>query len=286
MKKVLSIGLLSVGAFLILCSQARSAESSIRARVALALAHSNSSSSANASKITTIKNKADCFCGPNCPCGPDCPCPATGGFKDPACKIPMARSSVGCSCGASCTCIGGECGDPRCPNIDPFSARNAVKRNRGPGPIEWVIYEAQYNKAIKQNKPLLVWVGETCPSCESTWSQYIHARLSEYDGPKGVETGPEVMICKPDGLGGMNILARLDGIPSKPVVEALLNPSQTQSTSTGSNTLSTTIPQQLVFRPMSMPMMSMPMMGMGGFGMGGFGGGFGGGMVGGCGGGG
>lgn len=287
MKRTLSfLGLLCVSILLILCNQSRSAEVSVDTRVALALTRAKSTG-----KASTTNSKPICFCAPNCPCGPDCPCPTTGGFRDPTRKIPVSqanRSSVGCSCGSTCTCQGGECGDPACPTLDPFSIRNSRGRKSSPGPIEWAIYEMQYNKAIKENKPLLIWVGETCPACENSWTQYIHARLSEYDGTKGTEKGPEVMVCKPDGLGGMNVLAHLDGIPSKSAVEAIMSPQQTQTTQIqASIPLNNIIPQQLVFQP-TFPMMGgcsmgcgMPMMGgFGGFGggmMGGFGGGFGGG---------
>lgn len=164
-----------------------------------------------------------------------------------------AKGGCGCSCAErGCNCaIPGECGDPGC---------CCGRKAKSPGPIEWAIYEAQYNKALKANKPLLIWVGETCPSCESRWTEYVHARLSEYDGKNGTETGPEVILARPDGLGGMTIAGRLDGIPAKTAVDGLLNPAPP--------------PRPVVqFAPRPIPMM-MPMMPMGGFGggmMGGFG---------------
>lgn len=120
-----------------------------------------------------------------------------------------------CACGAKCDCKNGECGDANCPSLKVSS----------PGPLEWAVYLAQYNRALSANKPLLIWVGETCPACESAWSEYVHARLSDYHD----ETGPEVIVAKPDGLGGMSVVGRLDGIPKKDQVTGLIQGVQSRA---------------------------------------------------------
>lgn len=190
-----------------------------------------------------------------------------------ALALQQAKNKSPCGC-TSCTCAAGECGDLFC----PANARTTTRSNypTAPGALEWQLYLLQYQKAVKAGKPLLIWVGETCPACESNWSEWVHARLSDYNG----ETGPEVIVAKPDGLGGMSILSRLDGIPSHNAIAALLE-SRPQATQAGAVAMP-------VLRPM--PMM-MPMMGgCGPMGCGPMMGGFGGGMMmgggGGCGGGG
>lgn len=125
-----------------------------------------------------------------------------------------ATSATTCDCSGDaslCTC-GPNCQCPGC--------AASKKQPQSPGPIEWALYMVQYQKALRANKPLLIWVGETCPICEQQWSDYVHARLSEYD----METGPEVIISKPDGLGGMDLLGRLPGIPKLEAVNNLLSP--------------------------------------------------------------
>ena len=150
-----------------------------------------------------------------------------------------------CPCGENCTCTAGECG-----------CACGVSVKRSPGVVEWAIYRVQYEKAIKENKPLLIWVGETCPLCENNWPEFIHARLSEYtDGSKG----PCVIVGKPDGMGGLNRVATINGIPTLPEVNAAV----------ATHTATAQVVQRFVPMPPPMPMM-MPMMG-------GFGGGRGGG---------
>lgn len=128
------------------------------------------------------------------------------------------KPAATCQCGPNCTCVSGECGDPNCP-----TAKTAHTAGQAPGPLEEALYRIQYQKAISQNKPLLIWVGETCPSCEAAWTEVIHARLSEYDGPSGkIEKGPCVIVGKPDGFGGLTRVATLRGIPSKLEIDNLV----------------------------------------------------------------
>jgi len=111
--------------------------------------------------------------------------------------------------------VAGECGDPFC--LSTIKVSTPINE---PGPVEWAIYEMQYQRALKGNMPLLIWVGVTCPKYETAWTQYVHAHLSEYHG----ETGPEVIVCHEDGLGGMTIAGRLAGIPTLASVQGLLKP--------------------------------------------------------------
>lgn len=207
---------------------------------------------------------------------------------------PPQTKKLDCACGASCTCTAGECGSPNCPSL-------RAKKEEAPGPIEWAVYLVQYNKAVSQNKPFLIWVGEVCRPCEAKWTEFVHAHLTDYDG----ELGPKVIVGKPDGLGGLSLVARLDGIPTKAQVDAALSlrrddnpyidnphwPYQKSGNTTcvcpdgticncpgGVCPPQCISPQSFAPRPMPimMPMMPPPMM------MGGFGGGFGGGGGGGC----
>lgn len=144
-----------------------------------------------------------------------------------------------CACGPDCPCTAGECGSPNCPSL-----------KAAPGPIEWIIYQTKYNQAVRQNKPLLIWVGVACPPCEQQWAEWIHAHLSEYDGPPYESSpyrGPGVIVARPDGMGGMTRTGTLSGVPLQSEVQALLG-------------LRKAAP--LTFAPPVMPMMPM----MGGFG--------------------
>jgi len=189
---------------------------------------------------------------------------------------PITYKVPGCACGADCTCVSGDCGDPNCPSL---TKRKVSTKTQTPG--EWLLYEVRYAQALKANKPLLIWVGEACPPCEAKWTDFVHAHLSEYDGNKGKEVGPEVIIAKPDGLGGMDIKGRIDGIPTKLAIDAMLRP---RSDPRDDPTYDNVNPynhnphwpyQSRLVMPPPMPMMRpmMPMMGFGGFGGGFCGGG-------------
>lgn len=119
-----------------------------------------------------------------------------------------------CSCGENCTCTAGECGSDGCPALTTSTYAQ-------PGPGEWVVWNIQYERAVKSNKPLLTWVGETCPACQEQWGEFVHAYLSEFDSPAGNYQGPGVVLCKPDGLGGMDRVGTLGGIPTRQSVDAL-----------------------------------------------------------------
>lgn len=140
-----------------------------------------------------------------------------------------AVSSGVCTCGTNCTCINGECGDPNCPSL---------RRST---------YENKYLQAVRENKPILVWVSNSCLPCEKAWSDWVHVRVASYTGRQGKITGPCVIVGKPDGRGEIDLLGTLDGCPSRATVESILNPPPQ-------------IYQQPVFQPMFM---------MGGFGGGG-----------------
>ena len=208
-----------------------------RARLALALAGAGPQSPAV--QVQKTASPLVCACGAGCTC-------AAGDCGDANCPSTKAKkASAGCPCGASCTCTAGECGARDCPSPS----------KTGPGPWEWAVYQVQYNRAVRQNKPMLIWLGETCPACEEQWTEFVHTRLSEFDSPsRGTEKGPACVVCKPDGLGGMNRLATLNGIPTRAEVDALVAEGPVSST-----------PAVQTFRviPMMRPMM------MGGFGGGG-----------------
>lgn len=191
-------------------------------------------------------------------------------------RVALALSKTSsCSCGASCNCISGECGDPNCHSLTKTSKKSA---------IEWARYLVKYNIAISQKKPLLIWVGEACPPCEAKWTEFVHAHLSEYAGDKGTETGPEVIIAKPDGLGGMDISGRINGIPQKTQIDAILalprgnprddptwdnvNPYNTNPHWPYKSALPMVMPQSMM---VMRPMIPMAMMRFGSFGGGGMG---------------
>lgn len=235
------------------------AQSPDEVKVKLALASALQKHRVSSAAPSKAKTAPSC----NCPfCGCACTCTATG------CSCPNCGTSVvkgkgvkGCACGANCTCTAGECGDPNCPTYQVYARSNYL----APGPGEQLLYDIAYSRAVKNSEPLLVWVGETCPSCQRQWTEYVHANLSEFDSNTGVYNGPGVKVCRPDGLGGMSVVATLDGIPTKTAVQtALQGVQQAQQV--------TQPACQPIFRPI--PMM-MPMMGgcMGGFCGGGGGGG-------------
>lgn len=148
--------------------------------------------------------------------------------------------SCDCSC-SNCQCtFPGECGSSTC-----TCGLNTTAQS--PGPLEWVIFEAQYSRALKAQKPLLIWVGETCPACENQWTDYIHARLTEYRGEKG----PEVIVGKPDTLG-FSVVGRFNGIPRREQVAAALGVLTKVSATASPDPLPLFIPQ---FIPQFIPMM-------------------------------
>jgi len=126
---------------------------------------------------------------------------------------PVKKEQADCGCGGVLPC---SCG-PNC--------QCGFVGKKDPRPIEWLVYEVQYNKALTQNKPLLVWVAETCPPCESKWTEFIHAHLSDYTPQGGLSYhGPGVVVARPNGDGmGMTVTAKIDGIPTQASVDAAAN---------------------------------------------------------------
>jgi hypothetical protein len=181
-----------------------------------------------------------------------------------ALALATGKKPGACDSCVACSCQSGECGDATCPTFRSSRALRCGDIGCPPRiPGDWLMYKIGYEKAISSNLPLLVWVGETCISCEKQWTEYVHCNISVFDSgvvDAQVTTylGPGVMVLKPDGLGGMTIVGKLSGIPTKEQVDSALNP----------------LPA--VIQKTAQPRMPMPMMG-------GFGGGM---MMGGCGGGG
>lgn len=242
-------------AWLPICS-AQSDPERVRVQLALAAAlqkHASTSTKPPATisvcgKTLYLCDDGTCYCPtPNCKCV-DGKCTCGTATKRP----PILGS---CKCGVNCPCHAGECGDLGCPT--------AHGPKEGIGDV--LAYRIGYNRAISQNKPLLVWVGETCPACEAQWTQFVHCRVSKWDSritdsPIAEYDGPGVKILKPDGLGGLTTAGTLDGIPTQLAVTSLLQEKQQAVTQQAVQQ------PQLVFRPMPMMPPPMPMMPMGGFG--------------------
>lgn len=143
----------------------------------------------------------------------------------------------GCSCGTACACtFPGQCGDPIC--------------TCGSKPKKPLSFAAGYARAIKENKPLLIWVAQVCPPCEKKMPGYIHVHVKEYQGVSDLVTEPSVVVGQPNGQGGLNRVATIYGCPDDLAaqVQAALSP-----------------PRQVFLLPPPPPM---PMFG-GGFGGGG-----------------
>lgn len=197
--------------------------------------------------VLVAKRSSGCACACRV-----CNCTAPGDCGDPACGCAgkSARKAVKrgevcpCGCGCrDCQCVDGDCGGPNCGCPD---SKRVMAR-----------FYQKCRQAIDENKPLLVWVRVTCVPCEFKMPNYIHAHVIAYEGYSGVETDNCVLVFKPDGLGGMNKVGKLPGIPTPEEVQEALTPKP-----------------QMAYTPP--PMMMAPPMMMGGFG-GGFGGGCGGG---------
>lgn len=176
-----------------------------------------------------------------CPCGcgqAGCTCVAGECLVADKEKKPRpprrTHCPCGCSCGAGCACSGaGDCGEPGC----TCAAAAQTKK-----------FNAAKARAIRENKPLLIWVAEVCPPCEAKMPGYVHARVKEYFGI----TEPCVIVGKPDGQGGLDRVVTIPGIPTPEEVAAALNP-----------------PPMMAAPPSPPPMMMRPLMMMGGFGGGG-----------------
>lgn len=210
------------------------------ARAALALAM--------AAKRQTVKPRVcSCSCGSSCTCvngecsDPACVCVTNSDgtcYCVPAGQAKAARALAAavkrigaCTCGANCRCVAGECGCATCPSRGSDETR----------------YVAAYQAALKEQKPICVWVGSGC-SCERDLTEFRHVHVENYHG----DATPRIIVAKPDAEG-FEICATLTGECSAERIREAMKPKvvvQVQS-----------VP---VYRPM-------PMM------MGGFGGGFGGG---------
>lgn len=175
-----------------------------RARAALALAQRKRPA-----------KKAGCPCG--CSCGAACQCTSPGQCGDPACTCgTKAKKQTACPCGCGCTTCActypAECGNPSCTCGSKLAAKHALT------------LEEAADKAIRQNKPLLVWVAEVCPPCEKKMPGYIHVHVAGYSGYQTTIAEPSVLVAKPDGQGGLNIVKVLPGIPDVRDVQTALAP--------------------------------------------------------------
>lgn len=206
--------------------------SNVSARVALALAQA-------APRPPQAILPAGCPCGCSCR---NCVCVLPGACGDPACDCggrQGAKKPPACQCFDDCDCQLGQRGeDCACGGGCPcarLSGRKAL-----------TLAEA-IDKAVRQDKPLLVWVREVCPPCEHAMPDYIHVHVSRYEGTNDVVTKCGVIVGKPDGQGSIDRLATLPGFPTAEQVAAVLAPKATPT---------------MYYRPA--PVMMMPMMGFGG----------------------
>lgn len=105
-----------------------------------------------------------------------------------------------CGCGGSCACCFGECGSKHCP-----SANNREHK---------FILQAAAAAAFGENKPLLVWIAEACPPCEVKLKDCHHVHVPCYEGNRGLETAPSVLVCYPNTDGGFNVVKRINDCPT------------------------------------------------------------------------
>jgi len=140
--------------------------------------------------------------------------------KPPQCAVspPKPKQCAllsGCACGATCTCTAGECGDPNCASLKAKAKLSLL--------------DIAMDQAVRENKPLLIWVGVVCLPCEKSMPDYVHCHVERYVGQNDEVTGPAVIVGRPDGQGGLIRVATLDGIPSASQVASVLS-SGVQST--------------------------------------------------------
>ncbi len=156
------------------------------------------------------------------------------------------KAECGCGCGCvNCTCaFPGECGSPFC-TCGGMSLRQAA-------------LDMAFERAIQENKPVLVWVAMVCPPCEKVMPDYIHVHVTSFR--KFTESC--VLVGQPDGNGGIKHVVTFLGCPTAAEVSNVL----AAKTSSVVSYIPPPI-QQMAYSPMR----SMPMM-MGGGGGGGRGG--------------
>lgn len=234
MRTFLTIVLVLITALVLLPKRVYS-ESNVRARVAMALASNK---------------KASCDCGANCTC-------TKGECGDPNCPSLKASQAIGPQATSPTTAakaykvVNGQLAPAsEDSNWSPFpkdgysgpyyqqgSARPWYYRGSNPPAgftggtsntsitvkdRETTQYQKAYERALRENKPFLIWVGQVCLPCEQKWSDCIHARVKEYDGPRGTEPGPCVIIGIPDG-DGFRRAGTLQGCPTRADLDRLLN---------------------------------------------------------------
>lgn len=94
------------------------------------------------------------------------------------------------------------------------SAREAIQKA-----IQLEQYEIAYNKALNENKPLLIWVNLVCPKCEKEMSWAVHAHLNEL----GSDPSSRVLLGMRDKKGVLVSVKIFFHIPTvKEVTDAVL----------------------------------------------------------------
>lgn len=109
------------------------------------------------------------------------------------------KGKSGCYCGDNCPCLHGECGSPDCPSLNYSDAERVTKAA---------------DIAKKDGKPLLVWINNACPPCEKNLKDCLNLHVEKYNGAKGVEKEPKVIVTRYDGDDGFDVLGRINGCPS------------------------------------------------------------------------
>ena len=133
---------------------------------------------------------------------PQCPDPP----QRPRVRPGFVPPAGACVCAGGCACLVGECGAAGCP------AAGQVQRRALP-------FAAARLAAIEENKPLLIWVGQSRPVIEALWPQYVHTEEGTY--PRAYNPG--VVVGKPDGLGGLDRAGDLPGLPSRQQVQSVVD---------------------------------------------------------------
>lgn len=213
---------------------------------------------------STASTSTGCTC-PNCRCtNGECGCPDCPSLKGRA-AVPTGQHCTCPSCGCSrCLCVAdGKCICPCC---------GVQNQPAAPAPST---FKLLFDRAMTEDRPLVMWIAEVCPPCEAKMRGYVHAHLEDYEG----DATPRVIVGRPNDKGGMDRLATFPGIPDTEQIKAAA-----RGTPTPAPAPAQPVPVSF-FRPAPMPMFGGGMPGMFGGGipmMGGFGGGMMGGGGGGC----
>lgn len=162
--------------------------------------------------------KKSCGCGDVCPCTPGkrgdyCSCQNRCFCSE--FTTPTTVPNCGCD-GPDCRCAPGKCD---CTPNSKCSIDCDCKRKKD------LSLNAAIDRAIRENKPIVVWVKLSCPPCQAALPDCVHVRVDEDEGGEWATQSPGAVIAKLV-RGELIVVGTVYGCPTDFAqrVRAILNP--------------------------------------------------------------